>query len=49
MDYLDSVKLKIEIFISQQKVRIHTQMGHIYDLFYESKVEIRELVRVYIH
>ena len=49
MDYLDNVKLKKEILKFQKKVRIHTQMGHIYELFEKSIVDIRELVRVYIH
>ena len=49
MGYLDDMRLNKEILKLQQKVRIHTQIGHIYELFEKSIVDIRELVRVYIH
>jgi hypothetical protein len=32
-----------------EKVRIQLLLGCIYELFYESKVDIRELVRGHIH
>ena len=49
MDNLDDKKLKKEIMKLQQKVRIHTQMGHIYELFEKSIGNIHELVRGHIH
>ena len=49
MDYLDDMRLKKEILKLQQIVRIYTLFGVIYELFKKSKVDIRELVRVYTH
>ena len=49
MDYLDDKKLKKEILELQQKVRIHSQIGSVRELFYESIGEIPEHVRGHIH
>lgn len=43
MDNLDNKKLKKEILKLQQKVRIHSQIGGIPELFCKSKVNIHEL------
>ena len=44
MGYLDKVKLKKEILKIQQKVRIHSQIGSIPELFSESKGNIHDLL-----
>ena len=49
MGYLDDMRLNKEILKLQQKGRIHTLFGVIYELFKRSKVDIRELVRGHIH
>jgi hypothetical protein len=49
MDYLDNKKLKIVILKLYPKGRIHSQIGSIPELFYESKVDIRELVLGFKH